>query len=45
MRSLLTDDRRYAVVKTGATTSAVRTWAAYAAELWAFLVDGEAPAR
>jgi glycosyltransferase involved in cell wall biosynthesis len=42
MRSLLTDKETYATLKEQAIRSTGRTWDAYASELWAFLVDGNA---
>jgi Glycosyltransferase len=40
MRSLLIDSELYATLKEQAVRSTGRTWDAYAAELWSFLVDG-----
>jgi glycosyltransferase involved in cell wall biosynthesis len=40
MGSLLTDGDLYAKLKEQAVHSTGRTWDAYAAELWSFLVDG-----
>jgi len=40
MGSLLTDGDLYATLKEQAVHSTARTWDAYAAELWSFLVDG-----
>jgi glycosyltransferase involved in cell wall biosynthesis len=41
MRTLLTDRETYTTLKEQAMRSTVRTWDAYASELWTFLVDGD----
>jgi len=44
LRTLLTDTNTYDRLKREATLHGVRTWDDYAAEVWAFLVEGTHPA-